>query len=864
MSMRSARYVIALFLAAASVLAQAALPVPAEYVIGPVPSWVDINRPAVPDSGAKEASGGIEFVVVDRQLRYTERAAETYSHIVQRIVTEAGVEEASTLNIEFDPLSEQIGLHTLYVERGGSTMNQLDVAHTSVLRRENQLEAGVLDGTLTLSIVLEDVRPGDLVVYSYTSRFYDALMGPRFVDTFVTQWSAPVRWSRLRFVRPADRQLRIEQIGTEARSRVERRGEWLDTTWEWRDLPAIPDESGQPSWHINYPRIRLSEWRNWGEVVDWALPLYRQGPISSQMQQLIDEWSRSSANEADRIVLALRFVQDQVRYTGIEIGPGAYQPTDAARVLDRRYGDCKDKVMLLVTMLRAMGIDARPTLVNTRFRHEVANALASPRAFDHAIARVRSGGKTYWFDATRTLQGGLLETIGQASFGVGLVIEPGVTTLQPIAASYTKDPTTDVTETFDLKAGVAAKGKLTVTTDYHGADADSMRYDLQSSTLEELGRKYLDYYRTWYPGIKALGPPRALDDRAGNRVEISEDYEFEPAFAEQDSGSVRFEFAPYVVAERVKAPGDVHRTTPLAVSYPLHVRHKAVVLLPENWPAQTGVTTIEDPAFAYRADLTYRNRRFEALYEFRTLADHVEATRTPEYARKLQQVRDDASYYFTHTGKARLPPPRAINLVALLAIIMGLASGTAFVSYLIRRGPAITKPTSADAPVGIRGWLLLPAFQTCLLPFVAAVLAFQYWPYLNAHTWNEIGAGESELAIQLLKLSHFLLISGACALAVAGCGEIYLMFSRRRAYPVAFVVLTWSTILWVFLSAIVTYYMAGDGRELSAKEIATLIRNCLSGALWTAYMVKSDRVAATFVREPAVRAPKEAAEPVSM
>jgi transglutaminase-like putative cysteine protease len=859
MRMRSAQYLIVTLLAAASMMAQAATPTSGarEYVIEPAPSWVDTNQPAIADSGAKEAPDGVEFVVVDRQLRYTERAAETYSHIVQRVVTEAGVAEASTLTIEFDPHSEQLSLHRLHVQRGGRTLDQLNVAHTSVLRRESNLESGLLDGNLTLSIVLEDIRPGDFIAYSYTRRFYDPVLGPRFVDTFVTQWSTPVRWSRVRLVRAANRKLRIEQIGDEVPARVERRAEWLETTWEWRDLSAIPAESDRPSWHIGRPRLRITDWSSWAEVVDWAVPLYRSGSLSAPMRQLIDEWSDSAADEADRIVLALRFVQDQVRYTGLEIGPGAYQPTDPARVLDRRYGDCKDKVLLLVAMLRAMGIDARPVLVNTELQHEVTNALPSPRAFDHVIARVRSGGKTYWFDATRTLQGGKLATIDQASFGVGLVIEPGVTALQPIAATVTKDPTTDVTETFDLKAGVAAVGKFNVTSVYRGADADTIRHDLQSSTLEELGRRYFDFYREWYPGIKALGPPQARDDRDNNRVEISEAYEIEPAFAVQDDGTVRFDVNPHVVADKVKAPRDIHRTTPLAVSHPEHVRYKSVVLLPEDWQVQTGVTTVEDPAFRYRADLTYRTRRFEAIYEFRTLADHVEAARAPEYARKLEQVRDDASYWFTHSGKARLPPPRAINLVALLAIVMGLAGGGAFVSYLIRRGPSITKPAPDRAPVGIRGWLLLPALQTCALPVVAGLLVFQYWPYLNAHTWNDIGAGQGELAIQLLKLSQFLLMSIACALVVASCGGVYLLFGRRRAYPVCFIALTWSVLLWVILDTIIAAYMP-DGEQPSKKDIAEIVRDCISAALWTAYMFKSARVAATFVRQPVVRAPEAA------
>jgi transglutaminase-like putative cysteine protease len=146
---------------------------------------------------------------------------------------------------------------------------------------------------------------------------------------------------------------------------MRRDGSTKETIWQWRDLAGIRGEKDRPSWHMQYPRLRLSEWSSWKAVVDWSLPLYRRAPLTPPLQALVDEWRKESADDADRIILALRFVQDQVRYTGIEIGPGAYQPTAHGRVLERRYGDCKDKALLLVTLLAAMNIEAQPALVNT-------------------------------------------------------------------------------------------------------------------------------------------------------------------------------------------------------------------------------------------------------------------------------------------------------------------------------------------------------------------------------------------------------------------------------------------------------------------------------------------------------------------
>jgi transglutaminase-like putative cysteine protease len=833
-----------------------------DYTIEAIPDWVRDGVPAPQDTKTTEASDGVEYLAVDRQVRLHSQGADIYAHFVERIVSQAGVEDQSTITIDFDPQSERIALHSLQVLRGGGVIDQLKVARLSLLQRESRLEQGLLDGNLTLSIVLEDIRPGDIIGYSYSRHCSDATLGNRYFDTYTTQWSTPVHWSRLRLLQPADRNVHILETGMHTEPVITRHGGLQETVWQWHDLAGIPDEEDRPSWHILYPRIALSEWWSWREVVDWAVPLYRRGSLSPEMTGLVEVWRRSADSEAERIMLALRFVQDEVRYTGIEIGPGAYQPTDAARVLQRRYGDCKDKVMLLVTLLDAMGIDARAALVNTDLQHEILKSLPSPGAFDHAIVRVRSGGQTYWFDATNSLQGGSLRTTVQARYGAALVIEPGVRDFEKIAPELLRGPTTEVTENFDLKAGIEGKGALTVTTIYRGEDADAMRSDLQSSTSEEISRKYVDYYRDWYPGIKQAAPLRSRDNRHENRIEVTERYDIEPAFAKEDDGSFRFDVNPHIVVAEVKAPKQTHRTTPLAVDHPVNVRYSATVLLPEAWDATGGAVTIEDPAFEYHSNVTYSKQRFNATYDFHTRADHVDAARAAEYARKLKQVRDDASYWFTHGGKARPAGSTTTNIILSLGAALGLGAGVALGRWLRRRVPVAPNATPADAPVGLRGWLIFPVLHTCLLPLSMLSKLWTLRPLFGMSGWNEIGAGQGDLAIQLLQLGYFALVVSGCTMLVATAHAVYMMFTRQRTYPFAYILLTWGIAGWALINLILSLI----GPDLSGNEIDSALNGMVLfialAAFGTTYVLNSRRVTATFTRDgsrpPAVVAPEPA------
>jgi hypothetical protein len=566
----------------------------------------------------------------------------------------------------------------------------------------------------------------------------------------------------------------------------------------------------------------------------------------------VDEWRKKSTDDASRIIQALRFVQDQVRYTGIEIGPGAYQPTDPTRVLERRYGDCKDKALLVATLLAAMNIEAQPALVNTWLGREIEKTLPGPRLFDHAIVRIRNGGRTYWFDATARLQGGTLETANQASYGAALVIAPGVQSLEIMPDAILTEPTTEVTEHFNLGAGAAVGGTLHVESIYRGADADSMRRSLQESTSEQISRGYLDFYRDSYPGIESTEPLRVKDDRTANKVEVVERYKIEPAFVEEDDGSRRFDLDPHVIATLAKAPTLVERSTPLAVRHPRNVRYRATVLLPERWTIPNDTVAVEDPAFVYSSKVSATGRRFTGQYDFRTLADHVDAARVPEYARNLERVRDDASYWFRTAAPARLPSADSLNIMLILASLAGAGVGWATIAFIRRRAPEV-RPVDANAPSGVAGWLLLPALHTCIVPVSLGIALYAYWPFLDVGTWNDIGSGAGELAVQLLKIGYFTLVAGGVALLIVGCFAVLLLFGRRRIYPFAWILLMWSVLAWLVLDLAIVIGLPGEDVEGLTQSGTDVARGFVSCLLWTAYMFKSQRVAATFVRDAAVR-----------
>ena len=63
-----------------------------------------------------------------------------------------------------------------------------------------------------------------------------------------------------------------------------------------------------------------------------------------------------------------------------------------SEVIQRHYGDCKDKANLLVAMLRAAGIKANLALLDVGPGPDVSTALPGISLFDHAIVYVPADG----------------------------------------------------------------------------------------------------------------------------------------------------------------------------------------------------------------------------------------------------------------------------------------------------------------------------------------------------------------------------------------------------------------------------------------------------------------------------------------
>jgi hypothetical protein len=164
-------------------------------------------------------------------------------------------------------------------------------------------------------------------------------------------------------------------------------------TFRTENRPAIPDESNAPPFSslaavvfINYDPKGQAALQSWEEAGHSYHTLFDNGEkpeteIAAQVERL----SSGGSDVLSKIDALYTYVSRQIRYVAIEIGIGGYQPHPPADVYKNKYGDCKDKATLLISMLNKIGLRGYPALVGTRGDVEADPTAPTLATFDHMI-----------------------------------------------------------------------------------------------------------------------------------------------------------------------------------------------------------------------------------------------------------------------------------------------------------------------------------------------------------------------------------------------------------------------------------------------------------------------------------------------
>lgn len=634
-----------------------------QWQVTPEPSWgSQAQLPQKTKGKNRKHRGGKVYHIAESHNLYTDNADETtfYQRYVYQINNASGLDSADPISIEYDPLFQRVEFHQARIHRDGKIIDQLlNGEKVRLLQRETELHKGLYNGHETLHLILDDQRVGDTIEYSFSIVGSNPVFENHIFGWNRLQASVPVGNYYFRLQYPKDKQVHTRQYAGNVPMESVIIDDYQQHTWQNVNTKPSDYQSDVPRYLIASTYIQYSDFSNWQEVAKWAKPLYElPAEASAPIKFKAKEIQKTHRTQKAQIEEVIRFVQDEVRYTGLNSGIGGFVPDSPAAILQRRFGDCKDKASLITALLNEFGVTAYPALVHSYDGPVINTYLPSPDAFDHMIVSLPYNGNTYWIDGTATLQGSTLESLHQGAFDAALVPGQATLGLQEYTTAQAFDSMKSVEEIFHLQNNNNAKPTtLTIKTQLHGSQAEYIRDKLQYEGIYALEQSYLEYYQDKYDETALASEMQVHDDRENNIINITESYLIDAVWTlkNKDTQQHKITLDADDIYYALDYPDDKKRFQSIAQRHPINYKYKITLHDEDGWTINNEVFTVDNQYFSYRSEESVSGNTLTITYSLHTKAAVVSVADSNSYIKDLETMLSDVGYYVSYTPSPASP-----------------------------------------------------------------------------------------------------------------------------------------------------------------------------------------------------------------
>lgn len=325
-----------------------------------------------------------------------------YRHEVTRILTDDGVKQMSQLTVPYTPSTQKLEiLKSRVIKPDGTVIEASDLGDVN----PSSVESRLYYDYSVRRLALKGVEKGAWIDFEY--RLDDVqsnIYGEYFGDMFVFGGYDPTARAEYVLLTPSKRKFNYyqEKIPGTPQIKLSEDGQTRIYTWRLENMPYTEREPMMPSYSEILPYLKISTFDTWDQMSRWYWQLIQdQFEAPADLKEMVQQLTRDKKTQLEKVRALYNFTVTDVRYLGLEFGIGGYKPHKAMDIFRARYGDCKDKATLLITMLKEIGIPADIVLIRTRDLGKIDRTLPSLGLFNHAICHIPDvDGKELWLDGT--------------------------------------------------------------------------------------------------------------------------------------------------------------------------------------------------------------------------------------------------------------------------------------------------------------------------------------------------------------------------------------------------------------------------------------------------------------------------------
>ncbi|MCF8366150.1 MAG: DUF3857 domain-containing protein [Bacteroidales bacterium] len=334
-----------------------------------------------------------------------------YTHQLFKILNKQGALEKRVIEYGYDPLSAFVEIRMVKIYRKNGSIEELDL---SEVKDYPAPARAIYWGARERMIEVGRLEPGDaLEVKLFKKGFTYALLMEENEDKYIP----PMRghfydivefWSNQHVINktytvnmPAEKPMQFEFYHGECRSSMRFEGDRTIYTFTKSNIEPFKGEPNMTATSDVAPKLLLSTSPDWEAKSLWFYGVnedYNAFDPTEEVKAFVDELLKDAKTEMDSVSILTHWVADNMRYSGISMGPGeGYTLHNAEMNFTDRCGVCKDKASLLVAFLRAAEFESYPAMTMAGSRIEDIPA----DQFNHSVTVVKlSDGKYHLLDPT--------------------------------------------------------------------------------------------------------------------------------------------------------------------------------------------------------------------------------------------------------------------------------------------------------------------------------------------------------------------------------------------------------------------------------------------------------------------------------
>jgi hypothetical protein len=244
-----------------------------------------------------------------------------------------------------------------------------------------------------LTFSMSGVTIDSIIDYKVVIETKEPQIEGRFSDGFYFQCYEPTYVCRYKVITPSGVDLKYRVLnslrGLESSPKIICDGNKKVYLWEYENIPQIVEEKGMPPVSEVAFRIMVTTMNSWEEFSHWwRKKIEGKTEPDEAIKKKVAELTRDLSSSKEKMEAIFDYVKREIRYVSIGLGKSGYEPQNAKQVFENKYGDCKDKSTLLISMLKTAGIPAYYVLIPTASIGNLIKDFSYPFQFNHCIVAV--------------------------------------------------------------------------------------------------------------------------------------------------------------------------------------------------------------------------------------------------------------------------------------------------------------------------------------------------------------------------------------------------------------------------------------------------------------------------------------------